>query len=484
MHPEAADRVLLRAGAELVDAGALLRSPALIEPFADLRDDVEDDAAPVELVIARAELALDLAAGGGRGGLLADLVLTDVEGEPWPAAELLVPDAPLAAVLAADASFATIGSRWTEQYPRDLLIAVGVRSGLPVVLVAADPADPADPAGTYAADPAGVGGFDLADLPDAQDWLDETSAGDPIDEPFTAVADLDLIADDAWPRVLTMIAADRAARDAVLRVPSPSYTAWWLRRFALVDGHPLRLWRIQAATDLVGLFDTLPFDLEADLAAAVGVLDGLPAALHTDPDEVLRRWTDPARSVPARSVVQLTGLLADLLAREPDRPLPALVRVLSGAAVPAEEAVVLDRPWLAAVVDPDRVVPGGPDPAAVAAAFDLALASEAVPAVLEPSAQARLDADLAERAAAALGALVPAGSLSCRPALAVRIGAGAPVRVPWWPAERGAAPGRFLVDGSPAGIGRAVAYLAGRWPDRQLAEAAVLGGPMLSEFGC
>src|SRR5699024_2959788 len=46
-----------------------------------------------------------------------------------------------------------------------------------------------------------------------------------------------------------------------------------------------------------------------------------------------------------------------------------------------------------------------------------------------------------------------------------------PQRVPWWIDND-----RLLLDGTPEGVGRAVAYLAGRWGERHRWVAAARGG--------
>ena len=88
------------------------------------------------------------------------------------------------------------------------------------------------------------------------------------------------------------------------------------------------------------------------------------------------------------------------------------------------------------------------------------------------------EAAAAARAAMTLGVPVPAG-LSTDQELTVDHD-GATVRVRWWPGTGDS----IVTDGSPEGIGRAVAHLAGRWADRALAVAAAAGDPLtLAEDG-
>ena len=129
----------------------------------------------------------------------------------------------------------------------------------------------------------------------------------------------------------------------------------------------------------------------------------------------------------------------------------------------SSEAVVLDAPWLQPLVRAD-VVPAGGSALAVADLLDLPLASEIVGGRgPQGSGAARRWSELpgAELAAARLDLDELPGEVVVDERLAVD---GTPV--PWWPGEPD------LVDGSPAALGRALAWRSGRWELRQaLAEA-------------
>lgn len=479
VHPQAAHPLLARLGAVPADAAALLTDPALARVFHDFRQDLEEEDPDPEDLEELATLALDLVSEGGpAGGLLDDVVLTDSSGEAWPAGELLAPEAPLASVLAPDADLPLMGSRWAS-YPQRTLAVLGVRTGLKVVQVDDDDAD----------------------LPDLAQWWSEVVGDGLPPETFDAVADLDLIADDKWPQLLGMLAADRDALRALASGPDPSYTRWWLSRFVLLAGEPPHHWRTSGALGLTGVYDELLITVDPAVAAAIGVLAAPVDAVTADAAELLTRLSDPSREVPAGAVAALTALVVDALAADSGLPLPASVRTLSGAVVDAGQAMVIDLPWFAQLIAPGRLVPGGTDPARVARALQLDLVSETVGArvaagttgPLSPAARA-----MAVRAALRLGvepgALLGERSLLLAPALSVGIGDEPAQRVTWWRAEgdqvtvgesAGAQFGHvLLVDGSATGIGRAVAFAAGRWGERGLAVTAALGEPVdLAENG-
>lgn len=448
VHPDAAHPLLRRLGAQPASADALVSEPALIERYREFRDQLEEvDPEPTD-VTELAEVALALAAAGGHGGLLEHVVLTDDEDNPWPAGELLAPDAPLAKVLAADADLPPLGSPWSGRDPAALR-AVGVRYGLPVVPVTG----PDD------------------ELPDLEQWWDEVVGQQPPPQDLRAVADLDLIDEDAWPAVLELIATDRAARDTLAGPVSPSYTGWWLGRFAQLDGLPLGRYRLPQAGELAGLYPVLPLSVDAAVAAGAGVLDGLDAAAR-DPRELLRRYADPGLTVPPAAVPGLTRTVLRLLAGSTDLELPPRIRTLAGTVVDPFSALVLDQPWVAGLLTADRLVPAVIEPQRVAELLDIDLAGTIL-GEPEPEGEAiGGDCPGAAEAAAALGVSSP--QLRLVPELAV-----SGRRVAWWVLGD-----RCLVDGSPTGVGRAVAWSAGRWSDRHLAVAAAAGDAVtLAENG-
>ena len=110
------------------------------------------------------------------------------------------------------------------------------------------------------------------------------------------------------------------------------------------------------------------------------------------------------------------------------------MRAVTGEVVDADHAVVLDAPWLAAVLPTGRLVSGG-DPATLAELLDLPLASEQVaPKLLDTGAGRTMRwVELVEVVAvcAAAGLAVPEGTLQVHDQLRVRHN-GADYPVPFW----------------------------------------------------
>ena len=492
VHPAAAHPLLARLGAVPADTAALLGDPALIDAYRHFREELEDTDPDPDDLRDLAALALDLAAtlpppagGAATEGLLADVVLTDAEGEAWPAGDLLAPGAPLASVLAADADLPAVGQEWLH-YPEHVLSAVGVRTGLTVVRIADEDAD----------------------LPDLAQWWAQVVGNGPPPEPFDAIADLDLIDEQRWPRLLDLLGADPRALQTLASGPAPSYTRWWLSQFAQLDGAAPSSWRLADAVELTGLYDVLPEGIDPVLARSIGALGDGADALRADPGELVARLSDPRRSVPAGAVPLLTALAVDAIEANPGVPLPEMVRALSGTVVDADDAVVLDLPWFAQVLDASATVAGGLDPDRVARVLDLEPASQryrfqvvrpagrparrvgeltavelpAVELTSDERTAAALSQDVqaaVQRAALSLGLTVPAHPPRVVPDLRVRLDGGDERPVCWWPdpSADGSDPA-FLTDGSAEGVGRVVAWLAGRWPDRHRAVSAARGSAL------
>ncbi|CAL9522078.1 hypothetical protein SUDANB121_03876 [Nocardiopsis dassonvillei] len=381
VHPEAAHPLLLRLGAVEAGPGAVLadaRTEAAVRASLDA-----DDPEPL------AEAVLDLVAASGTtvadAPWLAELALRDDEDGYSVAAELLVPGAPLAEVLAEDAPFGTVHADLVERHGTDALRAVGALWEF--TLVRAEEA---------------ALGEDVLDVfeeaPDALDeWADEVleRVGDPELPPvvpeLVCVADLDYVADDRWPQALEMLSRG-ALREAVTDparvllpdgrvVDVPSYTAWWLSTRALVGGAaPAELRASEAEPALAGLYDEAPADIDPEFARALGVRTTL-AELLADPDgpdDLLARLADPERHVdrPAllRIWTELARVDADLVTP------PARVRAVLGGTIvvaDAEEAVVVDSPDLLPLLA-ERPLVLAAAPEELAEVLDLELASETV----------------------------------------------------------------------------------------------------------
>ncbi|MTD16984.1 hypothetical protein GIS00_23900 [Nakamurella sp. YIM 132087] len=455
VHAAAAHRALLRWGAERAGADELLAAPAVLDRFADFRDGLDDAEPDPDELDDLAGVALDLAAAGGRGGALGVLVLTDADGLAWPAAELLLPGAVLADVLADDADLPEVHPDWTSR-PAEVLLAAGLRSGFGIIETTLDDSfDPDDPR--------------FAAVADLDRWWQQLPAGvATTGGTASLVADLDLVDEDRWPQALRMLAEGRDSRAALLTGvgDGPGYAAWWIGEHARFDGRRAGTWMRPGGTIPRGLYEDFPFTDDRSVAAAIGVPADLSEAVRQEPGDLLQRYADPARTVPPAAVPALTAAVVALVREDPDLPLPAFVRAVNGSAVPAEDAVVLDVPWYAGLLDPATVVPGGADPASVADLLDLRTASES--AVRPgPGSSTTLDPGVLDRISTALGAGLPV--LRAVDALTVSAG-DRTVGVAFWPDGDGG----WWVDGI-EGACLASAWHTGHWTLRRTALAAALG---------
>jgi hypothetical protein len=301
--------------------------------------------------------------------------------------------------------------------PRSALLAVGVVDGF-AALVDEEPVAPDH------------------DLDDEERWWDS------LDAPPTrlvAVRDLDLVADDAWPAALALLAGERETR-AALTAPG-SYAAWWLARHARLGGRRPAHWRLPSATELASLYDPPPGDGLPDetVLAAIGVRADLRVPDTPTAADLLARLADPDRTpdvaLAAEAYAELAFAVADGRVDPADLALPEQVRALDGSVADVDVAMVLDRPWLAAVLPAGELATGG-EPAALADLLDLPLASEVVAAEVEGDGRAVRWAELAEIVVAChtLGVPVPDGELTLHDELWVllrRPGSGR-FRVPTW----------------------------------------------------
>ncbi|GAA2726474.1 sacsin N-terminal ATP-binding-like domain-containing protein [Cellulomonas aerilata] len=389
VHPDAAHPLLERLGAVAPDGAGLLGLPAVREAVLDVADD--DDLALADDV-AHAVLALVTAAGGdgpvpaSARPWLGELTLRAADGEATPASGLVLPGS-VAAELLDDRVLAPVDPDLVQRWGEDVLAAVGVRGRLAVVVVpdvllerdagllASDPGDPTELAAR------GLDGW--------EEYLDELAdrlgAGSFVGD-LLAVADLDAVRDDAWPRVVAELAADPDLRRALLDPvraegaggQAPAYTAWWLRTraprevglgepFALggaaggdgtaptsllrpapgwladvrgPDGGPPDVAVLRALGGVVALTDL-------DAAGWTDLLDSLgPVGTRLEPAVAVALWQGLARAAEAGVV----------LAALPQR-LPALVGPAEVHLVHADDAVVPTAPMWVQRTDLGAVVP-------------------------------------------------------------------------------------------------------------------------------
>jgi hypothetical protein len=451
-RPEAR-RLLERLGARPAAAAVVLADPAVRTAVETSMDAVDDalPGAPAPEELAEAVLALVAAARPAVGELpwLAELALPDADGGRAPAGELVLPGSPLAAVLE-PGSLGTLDPGFAATVGRETLRAVGVLDSFAVVHVS----DPDD-----------------LDVDAVDRWADVVLDRLPhgVEPPawpaLVAVRDLEFVAD--WPRALPLLAALPAEvrADVVLGgVAVPGYLRWWLATHPVLGGaRPDRV-RHPASTELQGLYEPASAepavlellrppvtveDVLADVDGAIDLLDRLG-----DPARTVR--PDVLRTVYARLAAALEGI---------DVEPPAGVRVAPDRV--AADGVVLDAPYLQPLVDLP-VVPAGGAPGAVADLLDLPMAGELVRATVSSRPDRRLpwtQLSGAALAAARLGRTELSGEVAVHSPL--EAGGRA---VAWWPGED-----VDHVDGTPAALGRALAWRAGAWPLRQaLAEAFAL----------
>ncbi|MCP2169283.1 sacsin N-terminal ATP-binding-like domain-containing protein [Goodfellowiella coeruleoviolacea] len=483
VHPEAVHPLLERLGARRAGPLELLEAPALRAAVESSVADAEaglDTSGLAEMVLGLVEEA---GVRPGEQPWLSALALPD-DTEEWRRAdELVLPSSPLlavfdpAAVSGETAPLGVLAHDLADRWPADVLATVGVLNSFSV-LVDESPTEPNH------------------DLPDEAEWW-RAIDGD-VEPParLVAVRDLDLVAEDAWPVALQLLAKDPVTLRA-LRDPD-GYSGWWVARHARLAGQPPQHWRLPDARSLAGLYDPLPADVTLDpgLLTTIGVRDELAVTTRADVADLLDRLGDPERDVPGgvalRGYEQLAHAVRDELLDPTDLDPPERVRVLSGRVVDAGQAVVLDAPWLLGVIPAGRVVVADPTTApaeALAELLDVPLATETVHAEVTDEGELVHWRDLSAVGLACdlLGVPVPDAMVTVHEELAVQLTAGgdtadtAPAsgdadeefQVSWWVTPDG----HTHAEDSPEGLARALAWATGRWPDRHTF-AAVLADPV------
>jgi hypothetical protein len=436
-HPDAAHPLLERLGARPAGAAAVLAHRAVRAAVERSVDDADAglDTGPLATAVL---LLLTEAGPGAAPPWIGALALRDDAGDVCRADELLFPDATLRPLLAPDAPLGILGEVGAA---REVLAAAGVVDGF-VVLQDEDPTGPDH------------------DLDDEEQWWDDR---DVPPSRLRAVRDLDLVADDAWRDALALLAADPGTRAAALE--PDGYTGWWLARHARLGGRRPGHWRLPSASGIAALYDAVPLAAGPDVAAAapvglaqrtapsdawsqpgghpcvaaarpgvpdeaflaaIGVRGDLTVADPHAAADLLARLADPARhpdpALVAHAHAALAAAVSDGRVDPADLEPPDRVRARDGTVAAVDVAVVLDRPWLAAVLPPGETVAGG-DPEDLAALMDLPVASDVVAATVEGTGVRRRWAEIPEivLACTALRTAVPEGELTVYETLSVTV---------------------------------------------------------------
>ncbi|WP_116949537.1 sacsin N-terminal ATP-binding-like domain-containing protein [Jiangella endophytica] len=461
--PDAVHPLLYRLGAVDATAASVLRDPLVQGAVADLAES-DDDPTPI------ADAVLGLLAESGLDAAdepwLAGLPLADATGAAVPARELLLPGSPLLTALDADPAEFTVSPELVGRFGPAVLRAAGVRDGFAVVRDTDVTLEP----DTW------------HDLDDEDRWVDDVLAGLPVPPvlshrfvssatpagvaltgEFAAVAELDLVREDAWPRVLEWLAADAEARAAVVspvrltladgaQRDVPSYTAWWLRRHARIGGRPLTGLALPGADPVVAaLLPVADVPVDDAFAAAVGLAR---TTGELDPDAVLARLAEDDLELPAATLARVYAALA---AHDPAGVrAPERIRVPDGVGsrvVPAASVMVCDGPhWLQLGLP--ELIPG---PAALADLLDVDLASEVHDAALRDAGRRQ---PVPGVAAAVLG-VTPPTYLEHDDLI---VGG---VSVDWWPS------GDDVHAATTDGLARGLAWTTGQWAKRWLLAEAL-----------
>lgn len=451
VHPDAAHTLLERLGAKRADAGDLLDAPALREAVDRSVEDAQSGLDTLPL----AEAVLRLASEAGVSGLGALALPTE---DTWRRAdELILPGSPLLEVfdpdmLGPDGPYSVLDPDFAADWPAGALTRVGAVEGFAV-----------------------AGG---------------------------EIRDLDLVADEAWPQALGLLAGERETWQA-LSGPSGQ----WLARNAVLAGRAPEDWRMPDATALAGLYDPVPEvgvrsgsgglapggiwglhpQKALDVLAAIGVRTELGVADLDDAADLLDRLGDPSRSIASGLTSRAYAAVADADLDWSELAPPERVRAVDGTVLDAEHAAVLDRPWLVPVWPSDRLVavelfevPGRAE--LLAELLDVPVLSELVSARVPDDGEyvPWLELTAITLVAELLDIPLPDGGVLVHEELAVEVD-GVKRAAPWW-VESGRFHGEHHAEDTPFGLARAFAWACERWPDRHLITALLEGSDPVAAY--
>jgi hypothetical protein len=443
VHPMASHPLLERLGAKQADARELLAADQMREAVERSVEDVRSGMDGTTLAGAVLRLIADCGDDAPSWAGALALPATDT----WRRAdELVLPASPLLdlfdpEVFEEDGALDVLDDDFAEDWPDATLAAAGVLDSF-AVITDDEPHEPDH------------------DLPDEESWWDA------LPEPPTrlmAVRDLDLVADDAWPAALRLLAARPETLQA-LRARD-GHTAWWIARYALLDGAAPSEWRMPEA-DLAGLYDEVPdLGLSRDLLLAAGVRTDLTLSTVDEMQDVLDRLGDPDRTISPGLATRAYDAVVESTV-EPR--VPASVRAADGTVV--ADALVLDVPWVAGALEPNEYLVAPGDAERLSALLDLQLASGEPAQVTSDGEYAPwTDLHALKLVADQLGIALPEGGVLVHDPLTVSI-KGGEHEVQWW------SDGRLHAADTSEGLARAFAWAVERWPDRYLI-AALLDDP-------
>ncbi|MGP3773475.1 sacsin N-terminal ATP-binding-like domain-containing protein [Streptomyces sp. SDT5-1] len=486
-HTDAAHPLLEKLGALPATPRAVLRTPQVRAAVAASLDDEAaawddentldaDELADVVLTLVR-DAHLDV----GDEPWLGALALPDDEGELAPAAELVLPDSPIAGVLR-EGELPYVDGDLAERWGAEPLAACGVLATFALVRatdVVLDP-DELDPRDSDFPEPDDAGLLDAVDVwcEDVLDQLPDTPVP-PVATELIAVRDLDLVDEDRWPQALALLSRP-PLRDALtqpVRVLLPDgthelvrpYTAWWLRGNPVLEGRRPAGLRAEGGDPLLaGLYepaDAAGFDDEQVLRA-LGVRTSV-AALLDEPGgaaELLDRLADPDRPVGAAQLHALYGALADL---DPEQvTLPDELRAVRDGevvVVDARDALVADAPDLIPLTEGRALLPVAPAKAAhLAELFQVRRLSEAVGGGAIEGGE---EHEVPESVRVLLGSATPASYVEHEELYV------SGVEVDWRRTPDGVVHAATL-----EGVAAGLAWAAGQWP-RRFEVAALLEDP-------
>ncbi|MGW4483223.1 sacsin N-terminal ATP-binding-like domain-containing protein [Amycolatopsis sp. NPDC004368] len=440
VHPAAAHPLLERLGAKHADARQLLEAEQVRYAVERSLEDVRSGLDGMNL--AGAVLRLIAECGDDAPEWAGALALpTDDDG--WRRAdELVLPASPLLEVFdpevfEEDGALAVLDDEFAEDWPQSTLEAVGVLDSFAVVRDE-EPHEPDH------------------GLPDEEAWWDSA-------EPTTvlAIRDLDLVADDAWPAALRLLAKSPETWQA-LHVPE-GHAGWWLARYALLAGEAPGSWRLPEAADLAGLYDEVPdLGLTTELLQAAGVRTTLDLTTAEDVTDLLDRLGDPGRTLTPGLAARAHRALVRSTVDVEDLDAPARVRTADARTQDADKAVVLDVPWPASALEAGRIVAAPEDPERLADLLDLPRAST-LPNEVTSTGEYVTWADLPaiRLVADQLGFPVPTGGPLLHDVLTVTVD-GTTADVPWWSDEDN----RLHAADTSEGLARAFAWATDRWAER------------------